>query len=69
MKKSSLSDDAIIEINRQCYDALGSDYMDGAEDLEKLETNGIWPEFLSALTGGVGKSSTSAAVLAMLPLG
>lgn len=55
MKKSNLSDEAIIEINRDCYDALGSDYTDGVADLEKLEQHGIWQEFLSALSGGGGR--------------
>ncbi len=51
MKKTLLDNNAIIEVNRQCYDALGADYTEGTPDFEIIEKNGIWQDFLNALPG------------------
>ena len=49
MKK--VDDNFIIDTNRKCYDNLGSDYTDGAGDMETLQAMGIWQEFLDSLKG------------------
>ena len=49
MKKTSLNDTEIIEINKRCYDTLGVDYTDGMADFEQIKENGIWQYFLDSL--------------------
>jgi ubiquinone/menaquinone biosynthesis C-methylase UbiE len=49
MKKTNLDNNAVIEINRQCYDALGADYTEGVPDFEIIEKNNIWQKFLENL--------------------
>lgn len=51
MKKTNLDNDTVIEVNRQCYDALGADYTEGTPDFEIIEKNGIWQDFLHAIPG------------------
>lgn len=49
MKK--VDDNFIIETNQKCYDNLGADYTDGADDLATLIEIGAWQEFIDQLPG------------------
>ena len=49
--KIKVSDEFIIDTNRECYNNLGKLYTDGADDFETLLDMGVWQEFLDGLGG------------------
>ncbi len=49
--KIKVSDEFIIDTNRECYNNLGKLYTDGTGDFETLLDMGVWQEFLDGLSG------------------